>query len=236
LSEGTFRRTTWFERKVVAGFYLGVVAVLKTARFYHIRNERYAAAISDLVGLALREGQVALDLGCGPGGITARLRGPRLLVGIDSDRFALLHSIEPSTQRIQARAERLPIRAQSVSVAVAISLVEHVADQSAFFRELARILAPGGLAVLQIPELRFPIEPHTKWPLLYVWNSSVRARVLAATGYDDLNMSTSLAGVIRHAEAAGFHTDRVVPIWLLRLARLVGMPMGYFTLFRKVGP
>jgi hypothetical protein len=88
---------------------------------------------------------------------------------------------------------------------------------------------------LQIPELRFPVELHTKWPVLYVWKSSIRTRVLAATGYEDLNMSTSLAGTIRLAEEAGLNTTRVVPIWHFRLARLVGVPMGYFILLRKAG-
>jgi len=230
-----FSRTAPLERNAIAGFYRAVVKVLQSARFYHVRNERYAAIILDLVGPTLRGARVALDLGCGPGIIAGRLRGPHLLVGIDSDRFSLLHFIEPSIPRIQARVERLPIRTGSVAIAVAISLVEHITDQSAFFQELARILEPDGRVVLQLPELRFPIEPHTKWPLLYVWNSSIRARVLAATGYGDLNMSTSLAGTIRLAEAAGFHTERVVPIWHLRLARLLGLPMGYFTLFRRNG-
>ena len=235
MPEATLGRTTRLEGRLVGGFNRGVVRILQTFRFYHVRNERYAAVIWELVGPVLRDAQVALDLGCGPGGITARLQGPRFLVGVDSDRFSLLHSTEPSILRIQARAERLPIRGGSVSIAVAISLVEHISDQSAFFRELARVLVPDGRVVLQIPELRFPIEPHTKWPLLYVWNSSLQTRVLAATGHHDLNMSTTLVGTIRHAEAAGFRMDRVLPIWHHRLARLTGVPMGYFALFRKEG-
>lgn len=189
--------------------------------------------IRTLVGGSPLNARVVLDLGCGHGNITARLHGAHLVVGIDSDRFHLLHSIEPSIKTIHARAELLPIRSGSVTIAVAISLVEHIADQGAFFLELERMLEPEGHAVLQIPELKFPIEPHTKWPLLHVWNSSLRTRILSTTGYDDLNMSTSLESTIRFAEAAGLRTDRVVPIWHFRLARIVGLPMGYFIILGK---
>ena len=233
MPEEMSRRMSGLQRNVVAGFYVAVLKVLQAVRFYHARNERYAATIWTLAGSSLLKGRVVLDLGCGSGYITARLHGAHLLVGIDSDRFNLLHSIDPSISAIQACAERLPIRSGSVAIVVAISLVEHIADQGAFFRELVRTLEPEGHAVLQIPELKFPIEPHTKWPLLHVWNASLRSRVLAATGYVDLNMSTSLARTILFAEAAGFHTDRVVPIWHFRLARILGLPMGYFILFGK---
>src|SRR2546427_6510284 len=113
-----FRRTSWFERNVVVGFYLAVLKVLQAVRFYHARNEQYAATIRTLVGPFLPNARVVLDLGCGPGFITARLQGAHLLVGIDSDRLSLLQSIEPSILTIQARAERLPIRSGSIAIAV----------------------------------------------------------------------------------------------------------------------
>ncbi len=52
------------------------------------------------------------------------------------------------------------------------------------------------------------------------------------TGYEDLNMSTSLPRIRGFAAAAGFHVDRVVLIWHFRLARLFGVPMGYFISFK----
>lgn len=235
MPEGLFRRTPRLEHSAVSAYYHTVVKVLQSIHFYDQRNERHAAIISDLLGPSLLGARVALDLGCGPGNMTARLPAARLLVGIDSDRFSLVHSIEPKTLRIQALAERLPIRTGSVTIAVAISLVEHIADHAAFFQEVARILEPNGCAVLQIPELRYPVELHTKWPVLYVWRSSIRNRVLAATGYEDLNMSTSLEGTIRLAEKAGLDLSRVIPVWHFRLARLAGVPMGYFILLRKSG-
>ena len=229
------RRTTHLDRSPAAGLYRAVVTVLRAAGFYDARNERYSSLVWNLVGTSLRVGRVVVDLGCGPGGITVRLRGGHLLIGVYSDRFSLQRFADPTIQRIQARAERLPLKNGSVGIVVAISLVEHISDQGAFFRELARVLEPEGEAVLQFPELRFPIEPHTKWPVLHAWDPRLQARVLAATGYEDLNLATSLAGLLRAAQAAGFFSHRVVPIWHFRLARVARRPMGYLAVFKKDG-
>ena len=233
MRDATFGRDLPSGRSAVTGFYLAVVKVLHSFRFYHARNDRYASRIWDFAGPSFREGGFVVDLGCGPGGITVLLRGVHHLVGIDSDRYYLIRFIDPSVPRIQARAEHLPLKNGSLSVIVAISLVEHVADHVAFFRELARVLKPDGCVVLQFPELRFPIEPHTKWPFLHLLDPSLQARILAATGYGDVNMTTSLDRVVWSAEEAGFRVDRVAPLWHFRLARLVGMPMGYFALLEK---
>lgn len=219
--------------RIAARFYRVIVAVLISIRFYHARNVRYASIIRTLAGPPLRGPRTVVDLGCGTGGITSRLRNVDLLIGVDHDRTKLSQFDEPSIPRIQAHAECLPFKNGRLDVIVAISLVEHFADQPALFRELARVLRTGGCVVLQVPELRFPLEPHTKWPLLLVWNPSLQARILQATGYRDLNLSTSLQGIVKLATAFGFHVGQTVPVWHFRAARVLLMPMGYFLLLKK---
>jgi len=234
LRDRTFGRDLPSRRSAITGCYLGVVKILHSFRFYNARNDRYASLIRDFAGSSFDKGRFVVDLGCGPGGITVLLRGNHHLIGLDSDRYYLRRLVDPSIPAVQARAEHLPLKNGSVSVIVAISLVEHVADHTAFFREVARVLEPDGYAVLQFPELRFPIEPHTKWPFLYVLNPTLQARILAATGYRDLNLKTSFERVVSSAKQCGFRVDRVTPLWHFRLAHLAGMPMGYFVLLKKV--
>ena len=71
---------------------------------------------------------------------------------IDSlQRFA-----DPNIPRIQDRAERLPLKNGSVGIVVAISLVEHISDQGAFFQELARVLEPEGGGRLAVSRTEIP--------------------------------------------------------------------------------
>lgn len=232
MRDWTFGRVFPPKRSGFTALYVTLVRVLHAIRFYHLRNERYAALIRSLAGSAFQKGGFSVDLGCGPGALTALLRGDHILLGVDSDREALHNFAEPDIPRIQASAERLPFSAKSVDVVLAISLVEHIENQSAFFVEVARVLKPGGRLVIQLPELRYLIEPHTKWPLLYLWSPTLQARILAATGYRDLNLSTTLSWVKSFAAAAGFSVDRVILIWHFRLAQIFRFPMGYFVAFK----
>jgi len=168
-----------------------------------------------------------VDLGCGSEGLDAALPSEITVVGIDINRDLLLRYVARPAQAVMATAERLPFRSHSTDAMTAMSIVEHIGDQESFFREIARVLRPGGVLVLQFPELRFPIEPHTKWPFLYLVRKPLQEQILEATGAADLNFRTSLDGIGRAATSAGLWIQRVRPIWHARWGPLLGMPMGY---------
>ena len=234
----TFRSTPAAWRRptgttLPARFYQTVVGILRLTGFYYLRNERYAEIVSQLIGPSVAEGQLVVDLGCGPGGITSKLSGPYSILGLDRDRYLLRNFLDQRIPRIEGRGECLPFKNGSIDVVVAISLVEHMPDQAGFLREVARVLKRGGRAILQIPELRYPIEPHTKWPFLYLWSSAFQSKVLAATGYDDLDLSTSAARVIQLGSESGLQVEQTIPIWHFRLAKLIRRPMGFFIALKK---
>ena len=213
--------------------YRAVVRILHFTGFYHSRNQRYAEFISRLVRSDSEEGQVLVDLGCGPGILTSMLPRSYRILGVDLNRELLTSLVQDNVEKIQARAERLPMRTGGIDLVLAFSLIEHLRDQARFLGEVDRVLRPGGSAVFQIPELSYPLEPHTKWPFLRIWNTALQGRILSATGYDDLNLSTSLAGVLDLARGTGFRTERILPIWPFRNTKLFGIPLGYFILLRK---
>ena len=53
-----------------------------------------------------------------------------------------------------------------------LSLMEHLEDPEKHVRELYRILKPNGTVVLQLPNLQYIFEPHSKWPLLCLFPKS----------------------------------------------------------------
>jgi len=100
--------------------------------------------------------QEVLEIGCGGGLISEELaqRGT-IVVGIDPAENAL-QAARVHTQRSglgqlvyfqQGYAEALPYADGSFSVIVCMDVLEHVSDQTAAIREVARVLAPGGIFI-----------------------------------------------------------------------------------------
>lgn len=99
-----------------------------------------------------------LDFGCGTGGnaLTYAAFGP--VVGIEPDRNALrFATARPPAARphgityARAVGTALPLRGGSFDLVVASEVLEHVADDGAAAREIARVLKPGGVFVFSVP-------------------------------------------------------------------------------------
>jgi 2-polyprenyl-6-hydroxyphenyl methylase/3-demethylubiquinone-9 3-methyltransferase len=100
--------------------------------------------------------QEVLEVGCGGGLISESLaqRGT-IIVGIDPSQDALqaarIHTRRSGLGHIayfqQGYAESLPYADGSFSVIVCMDVLEHVSDLEATIKEIARVLAPGGIFV-----------------------------------------------------------------------------------------
>lgn len=103
-----------------------------------------------------------LDIGCGEGGyalFSARRGAEIVLADIDAGK------LEIARQRLEAAgavkvttlttdAAPIPVADDTFSRVVAMEVLEHVDDPTAFVRELARVTAPGGLILLTVPDER----------------------------------------------------------------------------------
>jgi SAM-dependent methyltransferase len=113
-------------------------------RFSEPLAERFAALAQ------LRAGQRALDVGCGPGALTARLverLGPDAVAAVDpSDPFvAAARARFPDVDVRSATAEQLPFADDSFDAALAQLVVHFMTDPVSGLREMARVTRPGGL-------------------------------------------------------------------------------------------
>src|SRR3954469_5478793 len=112
---------------------------------------RYSGGLSpqlaDLAGVAA--GQTVLDVGCGPGALTAELvtrLGTEAVTAVDpSGSFVAAAAVRnPGVDVRQAKAEALPFAADAFDVALAQLVVHFMADPVAGLREMARVARPGG--------------------------------------------------------------------------------------------
>jgi ubiquinone/menaquinone biosynthesis C-methylase UbiE len=133
---------------------------------YDAAHDRYDAAVNALhirmaVTLRLlgsRPGTV-LDCGMGPGRLLVELeRRGWSIAGIDVSgaMVALARSRLPgSAERLhQAPVESLPFASESFDAAVATGVFEYVEDLPRALAEVARVLRPGGLFVISMPNTR----------------------------------------------------------------------------------
>lgn len=98
-----------------------------------------------------------LDLGCGRGGLVEQLEHPlHQAVGIDPDLSSLREHRLP-LPRAQATSVCLPLARDSIDVAFASWLLEHLENPAADFAELARVLRPGGVFAFVTPNRRHPL-------------------------------------------------------------------------------
>lgn len=112
-----------------------------------------------------------LDIGCGSGGIAAALSEHAAQVtGIDPEpwpqwiEFMQQHS---NLKLLQGGYDSDPMRGGQVDVVVCNQVYEHVPDPVKLIRFIHSTLRRGGIAYFAGPNLLFPVEPHTLWPLVH---------------------------------------------------------------------
>ncbi len=104
---------------------------------------------------------LTLDLGCGTGAVMAELQSMRPAVGVDLSGTALEFAAERGiTGLVKADAQALPFADSSFSALVTLDTLEHVPNDVEAAAEIARILRPGGVAIVNVPAFRWLWGPH----------------------------------------------------------------------------
>jgi ubiquinone/menaquinone biosynthesis C-methylase UbiE len=137
---------------------LGTRMTLKLQRKIAPRLEWNQQVYGKRVLSYLKPGIRWLDLGCGDrllcGGLekleSELARYP--FVGVDLD-LENLRAQRHTEWRVQADANHLPFRSECFNLITANMVVEHLRNPELTFRELNRVLAPGGTIVLHTPNL-----------------------------------------------------------------------------------
>jgi SAM-dependent methyltransferase len=128
------------------------------ARYTHghaesvLRSHRSRTAASSAAYLLahLRPGQRLLDVGSGPGTITADLAslvapGEVVAIEVDDDAASLTRQGAPGVDVRVADVHELPFADEEFDVVHAHQVLQHVADPVQALREMARVTRPGGL-------------------------------------------------------------------------------------------
>ena len=130
------------------------------------RTHWWFRAKRDLVIAELGRRRVAgtvVDVGAGTGGLLDALRGSgRAAVGVelDDDALRLSTRFTPRPILAQAVAEGVPVGSGRAAAVTCLDVLEHLDDDVAGFRELARVVGPGGLVVAAVPAYQWAWSEH----------------------------------------------------------------------------
>jgi SAM-dependent methyltransferase len=161
-----------------------------------------------------------LDVGCGPGLDLIKL--PPDVWGVGLDRAAQQVGIRPF---VQADAGRLPFRAGSFDLILALDLLEQKGvDPAAVLSEIWRVMRPGGCMLARVPAHPWLYGPHDR-----AWGGARRYRkaevkaLVEGAGFTICRLTYAnsylfpLAALVRLGGRAGVVNDD-----LLRLAEPFG--------------
>jgi SAM-dependent methyltransferase len=185
-----------------------------------------------LVHAALQPGETVLDLGSGAGFdafLAAREVGPDgRVIGVDMTPEMLVRA-RANAERAgmrhvefrEGRIEALPVTDASVDVVISNCVINLTPDKAAVFREVARVLRPGGRMVVSDIVLDAPLPPVVATSVAAltgcVAGASLRHDYLAAIaaaglrdvevveerGFGELALSMAPEDLVRQVEAMG---------------------------------
>jgi SAM-dependent methyltransferase len=123
---------------------------------------------------------VIADIGCSEGHITESLAKEfALVVGLDIDYPSAWTGKFPF---IQADGSLLPLASDTFDGVVINHILEHAASPPRLLDEVWRVLKPGGICYLGVPNRYWPMEPHYRLLLLSWLPRSWADRYVRLTG------------------------------------------------------
>jgi SAM-dependent methyltransferase len=170
-------------------------------RFMGRYSRLLSAQMADLAGL--RIGQRVLDVGCGPGTLTAELvtrLGHAAVTAVDpSEPFvAAARARNPGVTVLQASAEQLPFPDRTFDAALAQLVVHFMSDPVAGLAEMARVTRRDGVVAACVWD-----HAGGQGPLSLFWEA---ARELDPAVHDESQLAGARKGHLAELfEAAGLH-------------------------------
>jgi|GEM_PF-2144367 len=135
---------------------------LRVQREWH--REKFDATISVLD----LSGKTVLDLACGSGGLSRKLKArfpSATIIGMDFNPKAIAYAkkkdkgIKGLSYR-SADAQNIPLKDSSVDIVIGLDMLDHVPDYHKCLSEIHRVLRPAGEIVLTVE------NHHSLWPIV----------------------------------------------------------------------
>ena len=137
-----------------------------------------------------------IDCGCGTGNNLSLLEPHGQAFGFDLTREGAHRALRSGRPAVQADIERIPFTSGTFDIATSFDVVQSVPDDRAALREMARILKPGGYAVLNVSALEILRADHAEvWNELRRYTPASAGRLVADSGLQVVRISFVFASL-----------------------------------------
>lgn len=132
----------------------------------HSFNTRRKRVCELLENANAKKGCKALDIGCGPGVMVQHLAGKGLEVfGVDIAEGMIRQCKESfgsikNTHFSVGKIENLDFKDSFFDIALSMGVVEYLDDEPAAIKELSRVLKPGAIVIITVPN---KLSPYRIW-------------------------------------------------------------------------
>ena len=215
-----------------------------------LRQESLAIEIAHLIENYNSKARVGLDIGAQDGKLT------KMVVDLTGMSF---FGVEPELKKSQltqngvtifrGRSYDIPYADGTVDVITAISVMEHIEQDllEKSFSEFRRVLNTNGIIIIQIPNMLFPLEPHSRLPFQQFLPKRVGKKYLQLfsinnefDGHWYVNTPSQLekkahnAGLSMEYSNKFVYPPTVFPPRYRKLSFLLRiLPLDFFLIFRK---
>ena len=218
------------------------------------RNTELARTLRELLlgNVNVKTGE-ALDLGCQSGALTDEMAATTPLRWAGVDPIIEAERTSPGGQTlVHGYAHAVPFEDGRFDCVLFANVFEHVEPKQrrASLREIARVLAPGGILVGQLPNPYFPIESHSRLPFMGYLPGRVQKIYwrLAPVHWKHDFYPVTMRDLRRVARRAGFEPvvvrnfnyppeavpARVRPLYRIARGVMAFWPWSWQFVFRKV--
>ena len=211
--------------------YYSIAGLSNHLHLYEARTNMYLGYIKQYV----EKSNVLVDIGCGSGVFSRAFEdGQRLIIALDVDEKLLKNIKGMTSERICGDAQCLPICTNSIDCVFSISVMEHLPKPEAYVKEIYRILKNRAIVIVQLPNLQYLFEPHSKWPLLFLFPKSLQSKILRMLGCTYfLNMSVTLKQALKLLLTEGLNLNKSLKLYHLKIMKLLPIAPSYIFIFRK---
>ena len=137
-----------------------------------------------------------IDCGCGTGNNLSLLKPYGRVFGFDLTTEGAHRARRTERPIVQANIERIPYQAEAFDIATSFDVLQSVPDDRAALREMARILKPGGHAILNVTAFEFMRADHAEvWNELRRYTPASAGRLIGDSGLQVVRISFLFASV-----------------------------------------